>query len=146
MRQQLVISTAGSNTIPPYVKHSPKQGTSNDSVTSPLVKPPSSSSTWANLDLTLRVPFRPIKDKKTQESLARIIFSSLFFILFTMTCSHARSHARSLAHSHAHSHAHEYGCASARAWGRFFFMPGLSSFFSKKMEPFLIVSSSYKNR
>ena len=33
MRQQLVISTAGSNTIPPYVKHSPKQGTSNDSVT-----------------------------------------------------------------------------------------------------------------
>ncbi len=48
MRQQLVISTAGSNTIPPYVKHSPKQGTSNDSVTSPLVKPPSSSSTLAN--------------------------------------------------------------------------------------------------
>ena len=96
-RQQLVISTAGSNTIRPYVKHSPKQGTSNDSVTSPLVKPPSSSSTLANLDLTLRIPFRPIKDKKTQESLARIIFSSLFFILFTMTCSHARSHA----HSHA---------------------------------------------
>ena len=114
MRQQLVISTAGSNTIPPYVKHSPKQGTSNDSVTSPLVKPPSSSSTLANLDLTLRIPFRPIKDKKTQESLARVVVFSFSFSIYDVRaavpkCVHEYGCAA------APEYAHEYGCASARA-------------------------------
>jgi len=48
MKQLLVISTAGFTTIPPYAKHSPRQGTSNGNVISPLVRLPSSSSILAN--------------------------------------------------------------------------------------------------
>jgi hypothetical protein len=91
----------------------------------------------ANLDLTLRIPFRPIKDKKTQESLARIIFSSLFFILFTMfaqpypsACmsTAAQPHPSTRMSTAAHPHARE--AASSSCLGLALFSPKRWSLFS----------------